>query len=1059
MLSAALLVRLFKLKARLGICCLLAMPACIPGNAQTVSNRLPPRSTSAATMYAAFDTGEMNSNTVLPTLRIVMAQSQRKTGELHHLIRSQTDPHSPLFHKWLSAREFGDRFGADPEDLQQVKNWLLSNGFERVTVSEGQQIITFTGTVASAQKAFQVEIHSFAVNGRLHHANLKAPSLPPSLLSKIRCIQGLDDFAPEPASTLQISPLKSLSTNDTAGQASPADLAAAYNASALYREGIEGAGTRIAVVGAGAVSLQDYRAYKSVFGLPQNDFTQIVVPGASTTDTSAEDNLEATLDLEIAGGIAPAAQMIYVRDDDIFGSVSYIIDNKVAQIISMSYTTCELPSPLDSAYEALALQAATEGMTWLNASGDSGAAGCDPAGGLTAELGLAVNLPASVPEVTGVGGTTFTQAVAGDSFASGNSSASTSAYIPETAWNAITAGEPLLASGGGLSKDFYKPDFQSAVEDTSLYRHVPDVAFDAGSLSPDYQVVMNGQMLSVGGTSASTPLFAGVMALVTDHLVQQDPSFKGGLGNINPELYRLNEVDPAVFHDVTTGSNAVSCQMDALNCTNGILGYYASAGYDMVTGLGSLDAYKLATEWSLATFSASTTSIKVSNAGSDGSFNAAVTVETAGDPSNGTVVLQCYNPAYSDQPFDVARFTVDASGNGVVQAQGLPGGSNQISADFQGTRSVLGSTSQAYPLAAIPEAAPSTVVRLFNEPASTESGRSIPLSVVITGTSIAPTGIVNFYFGSSLVGSAEISSGVASSISIALTGSASGALVARYSGNAIYPSSSSAPLSLQVSAPSSAMTAQSTPLTLSVLPKNSGSSNEVSLIVSTPGSDSFPNGKISFFVNGLTLGDAVPFVNGTATGTFSTTMTGFALFTAIYDGDQPFQGTTSAPVAVMLPALSAPAPDPGFNLVAPTSLSVGSGVMPTFSVAIHPTGTAPISVALTCTANLPGYSCTLPSTVEVTGNTNINGSVGMQEAFFVAPFALLLFPFWRGRRVFQVLALTAFVIGLSGCGLTVNNPKAFGSSQSYVLTITARAGAVTHTAAITIKQNQSGLSQ
>lgn len=1032
------------------ICLIVISISGLQASAQTAKVGETSQKTSAAKFYADFDRGEMDPGATLTRLRIVLTQSERKKAALQQLVRSQNDKHSALFHQWISAEQFGQQFGAEQEDINQVVDWLTKSGFNQIQVSAGQQIITFAGSVSQIESAMHVDIHSFRVNGRSHYANLMTPSLPAYLQSKIKLIYGLDDFAPEPSPALRRGFPEALNTGNSSGGVSPADLAAAYNATSLYRKGIEGHQTRLAIVGAGTASLQDFRTYKSIFGLPQNDFTLVVVPGSSIGNGTAEDNLEATLDLEVAGGIAPGAQLVYVQDNDILGSVSYVIDHDLAQIISMSYTTCELPSPLDAVYETLALQAVTEGITWLNASGDSGAAACDAAGGVTAEFGLAVNLPASVPEITGVGGTNFTQSVAGDASAHQSPDTSAAAYLPEIAWNGITDGEDLLATGGGLSKDFFRPNFQSDIHDTSGYRHVPDVAFDAGLLTPDYQIVMNGKILSAGGTSASTPLFAGLLALVNDYLVKGDTSYTGGLGNINPELYRLDEMDPAVFHDVTTGSNAVSCQTQAPDCVNGLLGYYAGTGYDMVTGLGSVDAYRLATEWSSVSFSASSTSLKMSAPDGQGNLTATVDVATLGDPSNGTVVLKCYNAQYSAEPFDIARLTVDRSGNGSVRLTALPSGSNEISAAFDGSSSVLGSASNSYAIVNEPQASPSVVISLFDVPASTVSDRSIPLSATITGTSVAPTGTVNFYFGSDLVGSAQISSGTASTLSVPLNGPVSGLLTAQYAGDQVYGPSSSASVPLEVTAAVQSGTPQTPPLTLNVLPQSTGSSNSLALVASSVGEPTIPNGVVHFFANEMPLGNAAPFVNGQAKANISTTMTGFILITAIYSGDPKYQGTASEPVAV---TLSDPGSTSDFTMSAPTTLSLAPGNTPTFSLTIQPTGSTPLLVDLTCTGSAPGYSCVLPASVKATGNTNVSGSLQLQAVFSVAPLALLMFPIASRRSRLRLITLPIMLTALTGCGLTINNKQAFSIPHTYRLNITAKAGNVVHTASITINQN------
>ena len=202
-------------------------------------------------------------------------------------------------------------------------------------------------------------------------------------------------------------------------------------------------------------------------------------------------------------------------------------------------------------------------------------------------------LPASVPEVTGVGGTTFSEGIGGY-WASSNGEYGYSAlsYIPEVGWNDTSSVGHLSASGGGMSTLYKRPAWQTAPGVQALnVRFVPDVSMSASEQHDPYLVVEGGTVLEIGGTSAATPVFAGIMLLLNQYLGTN------GLGNINPELYSLASTASGVFHDITSGSNLVPCVAGTNGCIGGYLGYAAGPGYDMVTGLGSVDAYNLALAW------------------------------------------------------------------------------------------------------------------------------------------------------------------------------------------------------------------------------------------------------------------------------------------------------------------------------------------------------------------------------------------------------------------------------------------------------------------------------
>jgi hypothetical protein len=227
---------------------------------------------------------------------------------------------------------------------------------------------------------------------------------------------------------------------------------------------------------------------------------------------------------------------------------------------------------------------------------------------------LAVNVPASVPEVTGVGGTTFTDVAAGYWNLNNNpvTDASALGYIPEVAWNDTAVAGQLNASGGGASALYPKPSWQTGLGvPNDGARDVPDLAFAASPNHDGYVYVYQGavQSLATGGTSASTAVFAGMMALLNNYLAGNHADLSRsvcvacvvqattGLGNINPTLYRLSHSSATAFHDITSGSNIVPCALNTPDCTNSNMGWTAGPGYDEVTGLGSIDLANLASQW------------------------------------------------------------------------------------------------------------------------------------------------------------------------------------------------------------------------------------------------------------------------------------------------------------------------------------------------------------------------------------------------------------------------------------------------------------------------------
>ena len=314
--------------------------------------------------------------------------------------------------------------------------------------------------------------------------------------------------------------------------------------------------------------------------------------------------------------MARNAKLIYVNSKNaLFTSLQYAVDQNLAPVISISYGLCEAQfSSTDIAtLTAMGQQANAQGQTIVSSSGDSGAADCDYSADpnnpvKSATHGYAVDVPASLPYVTGMGGTEFSE---GDDTGAtqywngtnnGNNGSAIS-YIPEMVWNDTVADGSLAATGGGVSTLFTKPSWQTgAGVPADGQRDVPDVALSSSADHDGYLICsrsscVNGYRRSdqtlnvIGGTSAAAPTFAGIVAL----LVQQTNQPQG---NVNPVLYGLAASAPNAFHDITTGDNMVPCTQGTKDCpAGGMIGYSAGPGYDLTTGLGSVDVGALAAAW------------------------------------------------------------------------------------------------------------------------------------------------------------------------------------------------------------------------------------------------------------------------------------------------------------------------------------------------------------------------------------------------------------------------------------------------------------------------------
>jgi uncharacterized protein (TIGR03437 family) len=541
-----------------------------------------------------YDQGPVDSAIRIPFITLTMKPSASQQAVLEQLLVEQTDRSSPNYHRWLTPEQFGDRFGLTPSDYAAVISWLQSRHMRIEQAARARNWIAFSGTAGDVQLAFHTGIHRYLVDGESHIANATDVSVPAALQDIVSGIRGLDDFSNQP---LDVTPDNTSSSGGH--ELAPGDWATIYDVSPLYAMGIDGSGERIGILGRSDLNESYVNQFRTQFGLPAIVVEQHLI-GADPGVTNAAS--EAALDLEWSGAVAPGATLVYIYAGTFPDAAQGAIDQNLATVLNESFGTCEPENAEGN--RLMAQQANAQGITWVASSGDSGAADCDPHGffnvtdnATTVSDGPAVGMPASFPEVTAVGGTEFNEG-SGQYWSSTNNAngASALSYIPEVAWNDTGAGG-LLASGGGASIYFSKPAWQvgpGVPADNA--RDVPDVSFSASGNHDPYMAV-NANGTRSGGTSASSPSFAGVVALLNQYLVSKGDLANPGLGNINPELYRLARTTTGVFHDITQGNNMVPCVAGSSGCVDGLLGFSAGPGYDLATGLGSIDVYNLVTQW------------------------------------------------------------------------------------------------------------------------------------------------------------------------------------------------------------------------------------------------------------------------------------------------------------------------------------------------------------------------------------------------------------------------------------------------------------------------------
>jgi subtilase family serine protease len=583
-----------------------------------------------------------------------------------------------------------------------------------------------------------------------------------------------------------VKPLLTTTSGCGTGQTSPcyvlgpADFAKIYN----IPLSLTGTGVTIAIVADSNINPQDVIDFRNLFGLPAN-FTAANIILNGPDPGLIGDEGEADLDTQVSGMVAPNATINLVVSEDTLTaagidlSALFIVDNNIAAVMSLSFGACEagLRAAGNQFFNTMWEQAAAQGITAMASAGDNASAGCDD---FTTEKaatgGLAVSGFASTPFNVAVGGTDFDDAgtqISGGFWSAANGAGKESAqgYIHETTWNdscaatattatlnsvcAGAAATNIVGGSGGPSSIYAKPAWQSGIIPNGIaagdnHRYIPDVSLFAsdGPQSDSFYLVCQADGVpagnppscastgsfsfgGAGGTSASSPAFAGIMALINQN--------NGRQGNANPTLYKIaatagqscnSSTQPLTgstcsFNDVTKGNNSVPCVANSPagtspNCssttsgTNGVLvstgssttpGWTTAPGYDLATGLGSVNVANLATQWPLTvgTFKSTLTTLKINGSTTPGtithgtSVTATVAVTSgSGTPTGDFSIL----PANSTLTGGVV-----GSNNGTLSGNPttisgvfLPGGSYSVTAHYAGDGTFAPSTSAGVPI-------------------------------------------------------------------------------------------------------------------------------------------------------------------------------------------------------------------------------------------------------------------------------------------------------------------------------------------------------------------------
>ena len=646
------------------------------------------------------DLGQVPANQVIHGVTLVFRRSAAQQADLERLLSAQQDPASPTFHRWLTPESFGQRFGMAEADLRTAEAWLRGQGFVIEGVSRAHDRLSFSGTAGQVATAFRTSLHRYEIGGEIHTSPASELSLPADLAPVVAAVLHLSDFRPRPAVHLSARPAFTTGANGT-HFLTPPDLKVLYDfPEELSNSPYFGEGQGIAIVGQSYIDL-GLSSIVREFNPPTRTLSlaPVLVPGTGVPAKSPEDALESEIDVEYAVGLVFPANILFVYTGSdphfsVFDALSYTIDQRIAPVVSISYSECETlltPDDVDQG-NALFQQAAAQGQTLVAASGDSGSTACVgyPTSdhlSATQQQALAVSFPASSPYVTAVGGTQMSPGT----FAAGDTTywappdlpdhdifGSLRSYVPETAWNEDSAAHGIFAGGGGASALIARPAWQTGVAglpagDTRL---LPDIALQASSANPgflfcsdvplfggtlgcDYGFTPAQTYTTAGGTSFAAPTFAAMVALLNWNTRSL------GQGNLNPILYQLagsSGTATSVFHDIASGT--IACPAGTPRCSAaGQSGFAASPGYDQATGLGSIDYLQLQAAWPVQAAATQATSVSIGNFYEYGGFEPGTE-----DPLSISVSSQYV----LGREFTPPTGTISLSVDGVIVAPSLP---------------------------------------------------------------------------------------------------------------------------------------------------------------------------------------------------------------------------------------------------------------------------------------------------------------------------------------------------------------------------------------------------
>jgi kumamolisin len=483
-----------------------------------------------------------------------------KSEAKHRELRSALE--NPGF-KHMSRADYENAHGADPADVNQIKKFAHEFGLKvyETGTELARRTVMLSGTVTNLQKAFNVELKEYSHPKGNFRGRVGAISVPSEYADIIKGVFGLDNRPQAEPHFRRLPQTPGIKAHAATASHDPNEVAQIYD----YPAG-DGTGQCIGLIElGGGFQLDDLSNYFGSLNITPPQVISVSVDGGTNSPTNPDSaDGEVMLDIEVAGAIAPAAKIVVYfapnTDQGFLDAITTAVHDSTNQpsVISISWGgpesswTTQAFTNFDDAFQA----AAAMGVTVCVASGDNGSSDGVNDGNNH------VDFPASDPFVLGCGGTTL--------------QASNEQIVSETVWNDLPNGG---ATGGGVSDVFPLPTWQHGFDVPAPTvqgggRGVPDVSGDADP-NTGYNILVDGESVIEGGTSAVAPLWAALVARINQQMAKQQSGKT--IGFLNPIIY-AQAVEASGFHDITQGNNGV---------------FAAAVGWDPCTGLGTPDGVPL----------------------------------------------------------------------------------------------------------------------------------------------------------------------------------------------------------------------------------------------------------------------------------------------------------------------------------------------------------------------------------------------------------------------------------------------------------------------------------